>query len=302
MKNLIATCSCVNYKAWGSILKRLKCNNLSSLRSYFSAFVASQLYGHIFVEIELERIREAIGIFMRKIFSLPSSFPFVVSEAILGLKPFETTCFYQRVSYFRRTESQTDTVTFGSLSTDRCELMKHDIGISAVFGRSLVKLSLPYFSDYEDVSLYEKVSRIVLDSFKNSLMRSEANIFWSQLEIDGRIPPELASIFSALPYEQARILLLFLGNMLRWSALTQPSEVCFLCPAKFYSTHFFACGQVQTSSSLSDFSSAIINREYVTLVKRIFVTLNEWTTAHPGKFVFRFRWNVLSFFDNVVVA
>ena len=55
-------CSRLNQAAhaWGSILQRLKCNNLASLRSYFSAFVASQLYGLIFVDLDLEKIREAI--------------------------------------------------------------------------------------------------------------------------------------------------------------------------------------------------------------------------------------------------
>ena len=74
---------------------------------------ASQLYGHIFVEVDLKTIREAIGIFVRKTFSLPSSFPFAVTEAVLGLSPFESSCFRQRVSYFRRIESRPENVTFG---------------------------------------------------------------------------------------------------------------------------------------------------------------------------------------------
>ena len=160
-----------------------------------------------------------------------------------------------------------------------------------------MKHSLPGLSDYEDVLLDEKLRRNVLDTFKNSLFRSEANVFWSQLEIDGCIPEELSIIISDLHYEQARVVMLFLGNMLRWSAMTHPSEVCFLCPAKSYSTHYFSCRQFQTSSALRDFSSILAKKDYKSLIECIFVTLKEWMVAYPAKFNFRFCWNISSYFD-----
>ena len=284
--------------AWGSILQRLKCNNLSSLRSYFSAFVASQLYGHTFVEIDLGKVQEAIAIFVRKTFSLPSSFPFSVAEAVLGVKPFEVSCLHQRVFYFRRIESIPESVAFGALTIDRCELMKHNIGMSCVFGKSLVKYSLPRLSDYQDVLLEGTFSENVMDSFMNRLIRSEASVFWSQLAEGGRLPYELALVISELQYEQARLVLLFLGNMLRWTILLQPSESCFLCPGKLYSTHFYSCRQFSNSYTLSAFSSAIVNKDFTTFIQSIFVTLKEWMAAYPAKFTFRSRWNVLSFFDS----
>ena len=166
-----------------------------------------------------------------------------------------------------------------------------------MFGKSLTRHSLSRLSDYEDTSLLLKVSKSVLDSFKGTLVQSEASVFWSHLEKDGRIPSELVTAFSELDYEQARIILLFLGNMLRWSVLMQPSEVCFLCPAKFYSTHFFSCRVFQTVTTLPNFYSAIIEKDFPLLLKYIFSTLKEWTDAYPSKFMFRFRWNILSFFD-----
>ena len=283
--------------AWGSILQKLKCNNLKSLRSYFFAFVASQLYGHTLVTIDPEIMRESICIFVRKVFSLPLSFPFAVSSAVLGLKPYEVSCFNQRVSYFRRIESLPDSVIHGALVIDRCDLMNYGIGMSASFGDSLVRRSMSRCSDYEDSTLLIKFSKSVLDSFRSVLFRSEASAFWSHLEVEGCIPCELTKAFSDLQYEQARILFLFLGNMLRWSALTQPSEFCFLCPGKLYSTHFFSCRKFPVTVSLSDFSLAIVDKSHTALVHNIFVTLKEWLTAHPTKFNFRFRWNVLSFFD-----
>ena len=283
--------------AWGSTLQRLKCNNLASLRSYFSAFVTSQLYGHIFVDIDLGNIQDAIGTFVRKVFSLPSSFPSSVAEAILGLSPYQVSCFDQRVLFFRRITGNPESVTFGAYCVDRCDLMRHDTGISFIFGDSLARLSLPRFSDPEDVLIRSIVAENSLDAFKCRLIRSEASVFWSQLEVDGRIPPEFANVISDLPYESARIVLLFLGNMLRWSALLHPSELCFLCSAKLYSTHFFACRELRTSSSLSDFSSAITARNFGQLRDIIFITLKEWSDAYPAKFRFRFRWNIQSFFD-----
>ena len=207
-------------------------------------------------------------------------------------------CFNQRVSYFRRIEDQPDSVIYGALSVDRCELMEFDIGMSAIFGKSLEKHALPRLSDYLDTLLGVKLEETVLNSFKSVLIRSEASVFWAHLEKDGRIPSELATVFSELGYEQARIVLLFLGNMLRWSALVQPLEVCFLCPARFYSTHFFSCQELLLPLTLTDFYAAITTQDFGKFVENIFVALRHWTTSYPSKFAFRFRWNVLAFFDN----
>ena len=145
--------------------------------------------------------------------------------------------------------------------------------------------------------------KILTRSFKKrpwkklELIRSEASVFWVQLESDGRIPHGLATVLSELHYEQARILLLFLGNMLRWSVLTHPQEACFLCSERLYSTHLFSCRYLPSPVSLTEFYAAITSKDFGLFVENVFLTLRHWVTSHPSKFVFRFHWNVSSFFD-----
>ena len=106
-------------------------------------------------------------------FSLQLSFPFSVSSAVLGLKPYEVSCFNQGVSYFCRIELLPNSVTHGALVIDRCDLTNYGIGMWASFSDSLVKHSMSCFSDYVDYTRYMKFSESVSDSFRSVIFRSD---------------------------------------------------------------------------------------------------------------------------------
>lgn len=286
--------------AWGAILRSMKITNFSSLRMYFNAFVQSQLYGSIFVNVKNDTIIEAMGIFVREVFSLPKSFPFAVSRVLLGLNDSSVSMFRQRVKYFRRIESDPMSSTFGALVVDRCFLLPHRVGVNSVFCDTLENAGLPRLSDYlEDSLLLKKLEIASLTDFRKRLFQSEAFLFWSHIEKDGKIDREFDLAISKLTFEQARLLIGFLGNTLRWSALNVPSEYCPLCKAKLYSLHFLECRHVAFSSQISTpkFYEFIQRKEYEELISFLFFVFRTWCDACPLIFRPKFVWDVDSFFD-----
>ena len=155
--------------AWGANLRRMRCNNLSSLRVYFSAFVSAQLYGSSFLLMNLNVIQEAITIFLRETFSLPASFPFAVAEALLGITPFAVSTLRQRIKYFQKIEADEHSLVFSALVTDRCFLLEHEIGVSYNFVRLQKYFGLYGFGDYSCEPLADMMAAKELEAFRSVL-------------------------------------------------------------------------------------------------------------------------------------
>ena len=105
--------------------------------------------------------------------------------------------------------------------------------------------------------------------------------------MNGRIPLELSSHLSSVEYEQTRVVTLFLGNLLRWSATTQPSgNCCLLCGQSFYSLHFLSCRQMvlPVRSSVPLLYQAMSQGNYSDFVRTIFLSMQTWSDQYPTRF------------------
>ena len=157
-----------------------------------------------------------------------------MAEALLGLTPFAVSTIRQRINYFRKIESNQHSLVFSAYVIDRCYLLQHEIGVSYNFVKLQKFFGLSGFDDYFSEPIVDLIVSKELEAFRSVLFRAESSIFWVKLEENGRIPIDLSVYLSTLQYEETRIVFLFLGNLLRWSALTQPSEGCFLCGQSMY--------------------------------------------------------------------
>jgi hypothetical protein len=79
------------------------------------------------------------------------------------------------------------------------------------------------------------------DVFRSSFRRSSGLNFYADLSDDVRIPSGLFGEFlGTLEYEIARIVILFMGDVFRYS-LSVGSSRCPFCPVELHAQHLFLC-------------------------------------------------------------
>jgi hypothetical protein len=251
-------------KAMGRLLRALEITNLKSLRSYFITLVSSQQYGLELFSFKSEDYDRAAKIFLQTVFCLPDSFPINVARNLLNLQHFELVTFDSHIRFVERLFSfGPDSMMAKALRFDQ-ELrssmgsgFSHDLiaFLSQFFDVSdLDSLTLDDFSYLQD--LRDQLSIQCDDVFRASFRRSSGLNFYVDLSENVRIPIEFGEFLGGLEYEVARIVVLFMGDVFRFS-LAAGNSLCPFCPVQFHAQHLFLCPNCPFRAELSPWSSVL---------------------------------------------
>jgi hypothetical protein len=169
-----------------------------------------------------------------------------------------------RINFFQRIlVSPTGSVTMKAMDYDNGVLRTHRVGLS----HDLVSFLSTFFdvSHIEDLSwrdisfLQDLRDEIVVqrsDEFRVSFRQSSGLSFWPDISDDAIMPLQFGEFLGGLEYEQARIVLLLLGDVFRFSLATTSSR-CPFCPIELHTVHLFSCPNCPFRSSLPTWSSFI---------------------------------------------
>jgi hypothetical protein len=165
-------------------------------------------------------------------------------------------------------------------------LRNHRVGLS----HDLISFLSTFFdvSHIEDLSwreisqLQDLRDEIVIqrvDEFRVSLFRQSSGLsFWPNISDDAIMPLQFGEFLGTLEYEQARIVLLFLGDVFRFS-LAATSSRCPFCPIELHTIHLFSCPNCPFRNSLPSWSSflqAIRSSQWALSISLLFLCLREW--------------------------
>jgi hypothetical protein len=84
-----------------------------------------------------------------------------------------------------------------------------------------------------------------------------------------------------LPFESARLVILFLANLTRFSFLSPRNAPCPFCRVPMFSSHFFDCDQYAALGDepvlWSDFVSLFVRREWMDGISSFFRRMYGWS-------------------------
>jgi hypothetical protein len=271
----------------GKLLRSLEVTNFISLRSYYMALVRSQLHSLSFSSFSEEEHDRAQKIFLQAVFSLPPSYPIQVATLLMGLNDFPLLFFDARTNFLSRLSSSGSIAAIGAMLIDRTDLLAHRMGwnweLSQAMG-DLVNLSdVDLLNQVERQETRRRLASRLLTRRIERLRRSSSS-FLLELFPSAIIPREFASFMGTLPYEAARIVLIFFGNLFQYTYLRTTNCECPFCPGQISSTHFFLCPH--TPPPYNDWSSvtnAFSLSDYRAGIDKIFLTLQRWA-AITNKF------------------
>jgi hypothetical protein len=248
----------------GRLLRTLEITNLKSLCSYFITLVSSQQYGLELFCFGSEDYNRAAKVFLQSVFCLPDSFPLNVARNLLQLQHFEVLAFDSRIRFIQRLFSfGPDQMMAKALRFDhelRSEMrsgFSHDLisFLSQFFDTSdLESLTLDDFVYLQD--LRDQLAIQCDDSFRASFRRSSGLNFYADLSEDVRIPQGFGEYLGTLEYEVARIVVLILGDVFRFS-LAVGSSRCPFCPVELHVQHLFLCPNCPFRTSLPSWVTII---------------------------------------------
>jgi hypothetical protein len=97
----------------GRLLRSLEVTNFVSLRSYYTALVRSQLHSLSFSSFSENEYDRSQKIFLQNVFSLPSSYPILVSTLLMGLHDFPLLFFDARINFITRLSNMGSLASLG---------------------------------------------------------------------------------------------------------------------------------------------------------------------------------------------
>jgi hypothetical protein len=111
--------------------------------------------------------------------------------------------------------------------------------LSLFFDNShLEELSLCDLSSLQDLRDQIVIQRS--DELRVSFRQSSRHSFWHDMSNDAATPPQVGEFLGGMEYEEARIVLMFLGDVFRFS-LSATSSACPFCPTELNAVHLFTC-------------------------------------------------------------
>jgi hypothetical protein len=278
-ENMLTAARCT-----GGLLRRLEITNLNTIRTFFFSFISSQQYGISIMNFQEQDFLRAAKIFLCTVFCLPDSFPFAAVSGILRLRGFELTALQQRLSFIER-GFRDGSIIAKVLELDRTTLANARVGLS----HDLIQFLRQFFdvSDLEDLDisdfsyLQDLRDQLVVQLENRHLLafaRSTGLGFWSNLAEDAFLPQGFCMYTGSIDFESVRILLLFLGDVFRFSLGATGSE-CPFCPTQLHAAHLFQCPNCPFRAELPDWSMFIRlfqSREWNSFITMLFVTLRLW--------------------------
>ncbi len=102
--------------------------------------------------------------------------------------------------------------------------------------------------------------------------------FWSNLAEDAFLPRGFGDAMGSVDYESARVIILFLGDVIRFSMGATSSE-CPFCPTQLHASHFFLCPNAPFRQELPnwhDFRQEFRNNHWRSFIFTLFMCLRLW--------------------------
>ncbi len=271
-------------RSTGRLLRSLQITNLHSIRTFFLAFVASQQYGLAMINFNAEDYSKAMKMFLQTIFCLPDSFPHAAVRGLLRIQPFEVTLLEARISFLQRGSNPTSQIQ-KVLNFDRRVLQDSKVG----FSHDLVRFLELFFdtSDLEDLNvedisylqdLRDQLSYQANDNHLAVFSRSTGLNFWTSLAEDAFLPREFGIILGDYDLEIVRIVLIFLGDVIRFSLAATTSR-CPFCPTELHAPHFFTCPNFPQRHLIPSWGSllqAFRTRSWQSFLDILFSGLSIW--------------------------
>ncbi len=273
-------------RTMGRLLRSLQVTNLRSIRTYFYLFVTSQLYGFECFNFRIEDVYRAAKVFLQTIFCLPDSFPINMARSLLNLQVFEVTTLDCRFRFLQRSYlSVVNPFTAKALDYDNNVLRSTRSG----FSHDLFSFLENFFdtTDLEDISLRDMESlqdlrdQIMVqrqEEFRVSFRSSTGLSFVSDLSPDAMMPRAFGEFLGDLEYEHARIVLVCLGDVFRFS-LAATNSRCPFCPIDLHFRHLFDCPNAPFCDSVPRWQSFVQNFQngrWREVVLMIFLCLQAW--------------------------
>lgn len=236
----------------GNLLKRLQISNLDKVRTFFQAMIASQLYGRELLSYPEDKFNDLQSRFLRSVFNLPNGYPKAISNMILGVPPLAWQQLRTYQNFANRliepcqllSRQSTNPAKF-VLAMDRSLFSKYTVGWNMDVCATLEM----YVSDDELVtflptSVFDDLGDVVLrlgrDNRVGRVESLSGSSFTLRIFPEAVASPNFRRSMGLISHEMARIVLLFLGDMWRWSVLQQPRRRCD-CLASLHVEHFFDC-------------------------------------------------------------
>ncbi len=117
------------------------------------------------------------------------------------------------------------------------------------------------------------------DEFRVPFRRSSGLSFIADLSPDTMMPLQFGEFLGNLEYEHARMVLLFLGDVFRYSMSAAGSR-CPYCPIELHAFHLFSCPNSPFRDSLPSWQSFIASfhaADWSSFITILFLCLQQWT-------------------------
>ncbi len=272
----------------GKLMRQLEVTNLRSLRSYFYALVSSQLYGQSCSTFSRDCYNRAQKIFLQEAWNLPKSFPIRVACFLLGCEPLEAITLRARLRFLQHLMVGNRTrASLSAMILDRSILLPRRVGwthdlVSAVPSiRDSIDLSTADLLNSEQTGeIFGTLARAMAVQLRESLLAGSTNHLVSLFPTLS-VPRALGEALGELSFESARIFILYLANLTRFSCLSPRNSPCPFCNTSMYTQHFFDCDQYQALGdepvSWSDFVSMFVRQEWMDGIYSMFRRFYGWS-------------------------
>jgi hypothetical protein len=269
----------------GKLMRQLEVTNFKSLRAYFQSLVASQLYSHSVTSFSSSMYERAQKVFLQHALNLPPSFSIQLAVWLLDLEDLEVVLLRARFRYMKHVLSNPSAqAALKAMSMDRGVLLPHRVGWNSELFSAIH--SLPELRDLDltslagmDLALSDLSARVRerrLSQLRNSSLGYLVNFFSS-----GRIPRGFIDHLAQLPFESVRLLVLYFGNLTRFSMTRIPNPPCPLCSEILYSRHLFDCVRLEDFEdeqfSWRDLIHYYVNQDWMEGVTAIFRRFRRWS-------------------------
>jgi hypothetical protein len=293
----------------GKLMRQLEVTNLRSLRAYFYALVSSELYGQSCAAFSSDCYSRAQKIFLQEAWNLPKSFPIRVACFLLGCEPLEAITLRARLRFLQHLiEGNRTRASLSAMILD-CSILlprrigwTHDLGSAVPSIQNSIDLcKADLLSSEQTGEIFGILARAMASQLRESLLAGSSNQLVSLFPTLS-VPRAFGDALGELSFESARILILFLANLTRFSCLSPRNSPCPFCNATMYTQHFFDCDQYQALGdepvSWSDFVSMFVRREWMEGISSAFRRLYGWS-RHANIFSLNIRHRVDEYFEEL---
>ncbi len=293
-------------KCMGRLMRQLEVTNFKSLRSYYMTLVRSQLYSFTFSVFTEEEYNRAQKIFLQHAFSLPPSFPILLSCFLLDIPSFQVSIYDARSKFMTRVARSGAVASLSALVLDREELLPLGAGWNYEFAAllsGLVDAGEVDFLDSVEVAELREDLKAAVTTRKIQKLRSSSSSFILEFFPGGVMPQNFSIFLGNLPLEAVRILLIFFADLFPYTYLRSTNQACPFCSGQLSSRHFFLCPH--TPPPYNDWGALVANfveENYWGAVDLIFLTLQRWASTSQ-KFTPGFDGKLFEYFrDTEAVA